>query len=85
MKTYKLINITDKEHNIKTEALEHYTEKHPELTGYIYDLDVKQSLYFRWVDGGLLITSMVEKYTVNKSDVLEVVTANSIYTFHKQE
>ena len=80
---YKLLSITDKENNIKEEVLQSYSKKYPEMEGYIHNIEVGNSLYYKWKgeNTSTLVTSSVKSYTVRDDETIEVVTRNSIYHF----
>lgn len=84
---YRIINITDKNGNPKTDFVDKLKKDHPLLEGEILNKSLLQndifldSLEFRWNDNSrkILLTSYVTKCEVIAGKVI-VRTANSIYT-----
>lgn len=84
---YKVINVTDKEGNIKEEFMEKLRQVHPDMKGLLlYPLSTAQRLCFVWADKSekMLRTSPIEGY---KEDVytVTVITENSIYTLERMK
>ena len=88
---YRIVNITDREGNVKQEFINELKVIHPELVGKILNKEVLKSdlfmscLHFKWADDSnkMLKTSMVIDY-VEDNDKIIVTTINSVYTFEKE-
>ena len=88
---YRIVNITDREGNVKQEFINELKVIHPELVGKILNKEVLKSglfmscLHFEWADDSnkMLKTSMVIDY-VEDNDKIIVTTINSVYTFEKE-
>lgn len=85
---YKIINVTDKEGNIKQEFINEIKSVHPNLSGELLLSEspiVGKCLYFVWNDnsGKILRTSTIESYN-NNGDIIQVTTQNSIYYLEKE-
>lgn len=88
---YRIVNITDREGNIKQEFINELKAIHPNLIGEILDKEVlKNNLFlsylnFKWADNSnkMLRTSMVMDY-VEDRDKIVVTTMNSVYIFEKE-
>ena len=87
---YRIINVTDRDGNVKHEFIAQMKEVHPDLIGEITNKAfLKQwipcSLRFLWNDksGKVMLTSTVLDF-VEEGDVITVTTLNSIYTIRKE-
>lgn len=91
---YRIVNITDREGNVKEEFINKLKIIHPELVGKILNKDIFKTktwdlfmtcLKFEWTDNThkMLVTSIVTDY-VEYGDKIMVTTMNSIYTFKKE-
>ena len=84
---YRIVSITDKEGNDKTDFFNEVKSIHPNMSGEIlYPELTKAGGHFClvWDDDTdkMLRTSTIEKYE-NDGDKVEVVTRNSIYVLEK--
>lgn len=91
---YRIVNITDREGNVKQDFIDELKVIHPELVGKILNKDIFKTktsdlfmtcLHFEWADDThkMLVTSIVTDY-VEDGDKIVVTTMNSIYTFEKE-
>ena len=85
---YRIVNITDREGNVKQDFIEELHLIHPELVGEILHpelVKVGGHFCFAWNDdtGKMLRTSTIEDCFNNK-DTVKVVTRNSIYYLKKR-
>ena len=88
---YRIVNITDREGNVKQDFIDELKVIHPELVGKILNKEVLKSdlfmgrLHFEWADDSnkMLKTSIVMDY-VEDNDKIIVTTMNSVYTFEKE-
>lgn len=85
---YKIVNITDREGNVKQDFIDKLREIHPNMSGEI----VHEALFknhicmdFKWNDdsGKILETSIIEEYEKDENKI-RVVTMNSIYYLEKE-
>lgn len=84
---YKIVSITDREGNSKTDFFNEMKSVHPSMSGEIlYPELTKVGTHFclLWDDDTdkMLRTSTIEKYE-NNGDNVEVITRNSIYVLEK--
>lgn len=86
---YKIINVTDKEGNVKEEFMEELRETHPDMAGKLLYPITKETIglirmCLLWTDNSdkILRTSIVEDYEM-KGNIVTVTTENSIYTLEK--
>ena len=86
---YKIINVTDRDGNVKEEFMKELETNHPEMAGQLLypitkDLKGLIRMCFVWTDNSdtVLSTSIVEDYQETK-ELLKVITENSIYTLEK--
>ena len=87
-KIYRIVNITDREGNVKQDFIDELQLIHTELVGEIlYSELIKAGCHFCFVwnddTGKMLRTSTIEDYFNNK-DTVKVVTRNSIYYLKKE-
>ena len=87
-KIYRIVNITDREGNVKQDFINELQLIHPELVGEIlYPELIKAGCHFCfvWNDDTekMLRTSTIEDYFNNK-DTAKVVTRNSVYYLQKE-
>ena len=80
---YKIVNITDREGNIKQDFIDEIKLTHPNMSGEIINKELLKAhicMDFMWNDnsGKMLETSSIEEYIEN-DDKVKVVTRNSIY------
>ena len=80
---YRIISITDREGNDKTDFFNEMKSIHPNMSGEILYTELTKvgtCFCLLWVDDTdkMLRTSSIEKYQ-NDDDKVEVVTRNSIY------
>lgn len=88
---YRIVNVTDREGNVKQEFIDELKVIHPNLIGEILNKEMLKSdlflsyLRFKWADDSnkMLATSMVIDY-VEDNDKIIVTTINSVYTFEKE-
>lgn len=85
---YKIVNVTNKQGNIKQDFINEMKSVHPNLTGEImypkYNIP-GNCFCFVWNDDTdkMLRTSTIEEYDDNGSTI-KVVTRNSIYYLEKE-
>lgn len=87
---YRIVNVTDREDNVKQEFINELKVIHHELVGKILNKEALKSdlfmgcLHFEWADDSnkMLKTSMVMDY-VEDGNKIVVTTMNSVYTFEK--
>ena len=84
---YKIVSITDREGNSKTDFFNEMKSVHPNMSGEIlYPKLTNEGGFFClvWDDdtNKMLRTSTIEKYQ-NDGDKVEVVTRNSIYVLER--
>lgn len=86
---YKIINITDRQGNVKEKFMKELAVEHPEMTGKLLYPITKGTIgmirmCFIWLDRSdrILRTSIVEDVQETK-DQLTVITENSIYVLEK--
>lgn len=85
---YRIVNITDREGNVKWDFINDLESVHPNLCGEIMCPELIQTgghFYFVWEDNSckILRTSAVEAYE-NNGDTAKVVTKNSVYYLEKE-
>lgn len=85
---YRIVNITDREGNIKQDCIDEIKSTHPNMSGTIINKGLLKAhicMDFMWDDssGKMLETSSVEEY-VEDGDKVKVVTRNSIYYLEKE-
>lgn len=85
---YKIINVTDREGNVKQEFIDELKFVHPNLCGEILYPELTKvccHFCFAWNDNTdkMLRTSTIEEYE-NDGDTVKVVTRNSIYYLEKE-
>ncbi len=85
---YKIVNVTDKEGNVKHDFINKLKAVHPNLSGEIPYPELTKPggrLCFLWNDNTykILTTSTIEEYE-NNGDNIKVVTRNSIYYLEKE-
>lgn len=85
---YKIINVTDKEGNIKQDFIDDLKSIHPNMSGeisYPEFTKVGSHFCFIWNDetNRMLRTTIIEEYENNGNDI-KVVTRNSIYYLEKE-
>lgn len=91
MYRYRIVNITDKNFNVKHNFIEQIKQSHPSMSGEILYPDCLMPgtfLMLAWNDcsGKMLRTSRIEKITgkvVSGDQYLTIITKNSIYTLEK--
>ena len=91
MYRYRIVNVTDKDFNVKQDFIEQMKQSHPSMSGEILYPDCLTPgtfLMLVWDDcsGKMLRTSRVEKITgkIESGDqYLIITTRNSIYTLEK--
>ena len=84
---YRIISITDREGNDKTDFFNEMKSIHPNMSGEILYTELTKvgtCFCLLWDDDTekMLRTSTIEKYQ-NDGDKVEVVTRNSIYVLEK--
>ena len=82
---YKVINITDKDGNIKEGFIEELRVIHPNMSGLLlYPLSSANRLCLIWTDNSekMLRTSPIVSYT-EEGKIVTVITENSIYTLER--
>ena len=88
---YKIINVTDREGNVKEKFMEELEVMHPGMCGKLLYPITKElmgmiRMCFIWTDNSdkVLRTSIIEDYEV-KGNIVTVTTANSIYTLERMD
>ena len=85
---YKIVNVTDRDGNIKQAFIDELKNVHPDLSGEILYPELTKAgghLCLLWNDdtGKMLRTSTIEEYVAN-GNTIKVVTRNSIYYLEKE-
>lgn len=91
MYRYRIVNVTDKDFNVKQDFIEQMKKSHPSMSGEILYPDCLMPgtfLMLVWDDcsGKMLRTSRVEKITgkiISGDQYLTIITRNSIYTLER--
>ena len=91
MYRYRIVNVTDKDFNVKQDFIEQMKMSHPSMSGEILYPDCLMPgtfLMLVWDDcsGKMLRTSRVEKITgkiISGDQYLTIITRNSIYTLER--
>lgn len=82
---YKIINVTDREGNVKEEFMKEMAAAHPKMSGQLlYPLSSVRCLCLVWTDRSdkMLRTSTILDYS-EQDNLIIVTTMNSIYTLEK--
>ena len=85
---YRIVNITDREGNVKQDFIDKIRIDHPNMSGEIINKGLLKAhicMDFMWNDdsGKMLETSSVEEY-IEDGDKVKVVTRNSVYYLEKE-